>query len=70
MARLGSVPPKRVIRALEGAGFRHVRTKGSHHVYRRDEPRARVVVPVHSRDVPKGTALAILRDAGLSADDL
>jgi predicted RNA binding protein YcfA (HicA-like mRNA interferase family) len=33
-------------------------------------PKRRVVVPVHSGDIPKGTAHAILRDAGLSPDDL
>jgi predicted RNA binding protein YcfA (HicA-like mRNA interferase family) len=64
---LSDVPVRKVIRALESVGFWHVRTKGSHAVYRNQEGRA-VVVPQHG-DVKRGTLASILRQAGLTPDE-
>jgi predicted RNA binding protein YcfA (HicA-like mRNA interferase family) len=55
--------------ALERAGFVFQRQKGSHVILRRAEPRTRVVVPAHRRIRP-GTLRQILREAGLSVEDL
>jgi predicted RNA binding protein YcfA (HicA-like mRNA interferase family) len=61
---LADVPVRKVIRALESAGFSHVRTKGSHAVYR--DPQGRVaVIPQHGV-VKRGTLASILRQAGLT----
>lgn len=56
-------------RALERAGFRVKRQKGSHVVMVRNDPPARVVVPDH-RSIDTGTLAAILETAGLTADRL
>jgi predicted RNA binding protein YcfA (HicA-like mRNA interferase family) len=58
-----------LVKALERIGFREVPGgKGSH---RKLSNGARtVVVPTHRGAVPIGTLASILRQAGISADDL
>jgi predicted RNA binding protein YcfA (HicA-like mRNA interferase family) len=69
-ARVPSLRGRTGIAALERAGcyVRHV--KGSHHVLRHpSKPRARVVVPVHRRDLPAGTLRGMIKQAGLTIDE-
>jgi predicted RNA binding protein YcfA (HicA-like mRNA interferase family) len=61
---LADLPVRKVIRALESAGFSHVRTKGSHAVYRDQQGRV-AVIPQHGV-VKRGTLASILRQAGLT----
>jgi predicted RNA binding protein YcfA (HicA-like mRNA interferase family) len=61
---LADLPVRKVIRALESAGFSHVRTKGSHAVYRDQQGRV-AVIPQHGA-VKRGTLASILRQAGLT----
>ena len=58
---------RQVRRALERAGFRLRRQKGSHMVLRRDEPFAQVVVPAHP-SIDTGTLAAILDAAGMDPE--
>ena len=68
MARLPTDLSGRQVRAaLERAGFVFRRQTGSHMILRRDDPRARVVVPDH-KQVRQGTLRRIVADAGLSVD--
>jgi len=55
---------------LEKGGFVLDRIKGSHHVYYHPGMRRRVVVPLHKGDLPKGTLLEILKQAGISKKEL
>jgi predicted RNA binding protein YcfA (HicA-like mRNA interferase family) len=56
---------------LEQNGFVFRRSNGSHHIYFNQEKRKIVVVPVHgSKNLPKGTFFAILKQAGLDKTDL
>jgi predicted RNA binding protein YcfA (HicA-like mRNA interferase family) len=60
-----------LLRALRRAGFTVERIKGSHHYLRHAErPAVRVVVPAHRGDLPAGTVASIMRQAGLSQDEL
>ena len=67
--RLPAVTPKRAGRALDRVGWRLDRTKGSHHVFRHPERTNRVVVPMHARDLPKGTLNAIIEGSGLTREE-
>jgi len=67
MAELPVVTPREAIRALEHAGFERKRQKGSHLVLQRES--VRVTVPVHKKDMARGTLRAIIRDAGLTVDE-
>ena len=69
--RLPALSAADLLRALRRAGFTVERVKGSHHHLRHAErPTLRVVVPVHRGDLPAGTVAAIMRQAGLSQEDL
>ncbi len=70
-ARLPAVSARQMLRALERAGFSVVRSSGSHHyLIHRTDPSRRTVVPYHAaRDLPRGLVRAILRQAGLSAEE-
>jgi predicted RNA binding protein YcfA (HicA-like mRNA interferase family) len=65
MSKLPALTPRKVIRVLERKGFILDRTKGSHQIYYHPETKRRVVLPVHKRDLPKGTLLEILKQAGI-----
>jgi predicted RNA binding protein YcfA (HicA-like mRNA interferase family) len=56
---------------LERGGFVLTHIRGSHHYLRRPGQGGLVVVPVHGgRDLPTGTLGSILRQAGMTADEL
>jgi len=62
---LSDLSVRKVIRALESAGFDHIRTKGSHAVYR--HPNGRVVVVPQHGTIKRGTLASIIRQAGFTA---
>ncbi len=57
--------PKKLIKLLERSGFVFVRQSGSHAIFKSEEKNKKVVVPIHNKDIPKGTLHAILKDAGI-----
>jgi predicted RNA binding protein YcfA (HicA-like mRNA interferase family) len=67
--RLPSVTPRKAIRALERCGWELDRAKGSHHVFRHPDHPHRVVVPMHARDLAKGTLNQIVDASGVSRDE-
>ena len=70
MPKLPSLTPQKIINALEKKGFVVDRIKGSHHIYYHPETKRRVVVPLHTKDLPRGTLLEILKQAGISKEEL
>jgi predicted RNA binding protein YcfA (HicA-like mRNA interferase family) len=63
--------PKNLIQLLEAKGFELKRVTGSHHIYFHKELKRPVVVPVHgNKDIPKGTFMSILKQAGISKEDI
>ena len=59
------ITPKKLERILKKEGFVCTRQSGSHAIFISHEKSRRVVLPMHSKDIPKGTLNAILKDAGL-----
>lgn len=57
--------PKQMIKLLESNGFRQTHSNGSHFFFRNDETHRTTTVPVHAKDLKKGTENKILKDAGL-----
>ncbi len=55
---------------LKKRGFILDRVKGSHHIYLHPETKQRAIVPVHKGDLPQGTLLSILRQAGIDRETL
>jgi len=62
--------PDEIIKVLVKKGFKLVRVKGSHHIYRNFETRRMTIVPYHKKDLPKGTFMEILKQAGIKKDEL
>lgn len=70
MTKAPSLTPDELIRLLSKHGFELVRTKGSHQIFKNRSTGKMTVVPTHKRDLPKGTMLAILKQAGIDKDEL
>jgi predicted RNA binding protein YcfA (HicA-like mRNA interferase family) len=70
MPKLPALKPRQVIRFLEQNGFMLDHTSGSHFIYYHPVSRRRAVVPSHNRDLPKGTLMSLLREAGFTREEL
>jgi len=70
MTKLPALKPRQVIRFLEQNGFVLDHTSGSHFIFYHPTSRRRAVVPNHNRDMPKGTLLSLLREAGFTRGDM
>lgn len=72
MPKLHSLAGAEIVKILERKGYRVVRTRGSHvRLYPPESlPQAKkVTVPLH-KELKLGTLAAIMRDAGLTPEDL
>jgi predicted RNA binding protein YcfA (HicA-like mRNA interferase family) len=70
MPKLPAMTPQKLIKVLEQRGFMLDRVKGSHHIYYNPLTKRRAIVPLHVGDLPKGTLQEILKQAGISKDEL
>ena len=55
---------RKLIKMLEKDGWEHVASKGDHFQFKHPTKLGRVTVPHPNKDIPKGTALSIYRQAG------
>ena len=58
-----------LIKTLEGAGWRKVRTSGDHRVFKNNEGRITVVSGKLGDDVRPGTFRAVLRQTGIKESE-
>lgn len=70
MTKLPAVKPRQVIRFLEQNDFVLDHTSGSHFIFYHPSSHRRAVVPSHNRDLPKGTLMSLLREAGFTREEL
>jgi predicted RNA binding protein YcfA (HicA-like mRNA interferase family) len=56
---------RKLIKLLHEHGFHFIRQNGSHALFKNFDNKIKVIVPIHSKDIPMGTAKAILRDANI-----
>ena len=72
MPRLPRVTARQLLRALKRGGWYEHHQTGSHLVLRHaDKPNARVVVPMHAREIILvKTLVSILEQAEMTADEL
>lgn len=70
MPKLPAITPKKLVFFLKKQGFFIDRQSGSHMILIHSDKQRRVVVPIHTKDVPKGTLLSILKMAGFEKGDL
>lgn len=70
MSKLPAITPKKLIKILEKIGFVLDHKTGSHFIFYDAKNKKCVVVPYHSKDLPKGTMASILKQAGINKDEL
>lgn len=71
MPKLPAVSGRKVVAALKRAGFVFQRQSGSHVILKHPDTGRTVSVPSHSSDgLPPGTLRGVLRQAGMSVEEL
>lgn len=70
MSDFPSITSKQIISLFEKKGYILDRIKGSHHVFFHPDTKRRTIVPFHRKDLPKGTLLEILKQAGITKEEL
>ena len=70
MPKLPSVTARKIIELIKQHGFELDHVTGSHYVFYHPETKKRVTVPYHSKDLAKGTLHSILKQAGISKEEL
>ena len=69
MPKLPVVTPQKLLKVLLLLGFVRIGGSGSHKVMKHENGK-RTTVPMHGKDIPKGTLLAILRDLEITKEEL
>lgn len=69
MPKLPSLTPTEILKILLKNGFFIDRIKGSHHILINQVTNTRVVIPMHKKDLPKGTLYEIIKQSGLKIED-
>ena len=70
MPKLPRLTPRKVIQILKRHGFLVDHTTGSHFVLYHPLTKRRVIVAYHAKDITLGTLTSILKQAGISPDEL
>ncbi len=70
MPKLPVLTYRNLLKVLEKKGFQLDHTTGSHFIFYNKINKARVTVPSHKRELPKGTLMSILREIGISKKEL
>ena len=63
MPKLPSLKPREVVKRLKKLGFIEHHQAGSHLTLKHPQTGRRAVVPLHLKDIKKGTVHALLREA-------
>lgn len=63
------IKPKKAIQKFKKLGFMKDRQSGSHIILYHPIMKKRAVIPLHVKDLPRGTLRAILNQTGISVED-
>lgn len=69
MPKLPAIRPRELVVKLKKLGFIEHHQVGSHLTLKQPTTGHRAVVPMHLKDVKKGTLSALLREAHIDRDD-
>jgi len=69
MVKIPVFKPKDVIKKFKRLGFVKDRQTGSHVILYHSKTRKRAVVPLHIKDLPKGTLKTILNQTGINIEE-
>lgn len=66
MPKLPIIKPRELIKIFIKQGYKIDRQKGSHVILYHTNTHRRLTIPLHVRDIPNGTLLAIIKQSGLT----
>lgn len=69
MPKIPSIKPRELIKKFEKLGYVIDRQKGSHIILYHPAKGKRLVIPMHVKDLPKGTLLSIVKQSGLTREE-
>jgi len=69
MPKFPSLKPREVVKKFKKLGFVEHHQVGSHLTMKHPKTKQRAVIPLHLKDIKKGTLLAILRETGVEKED-
>ncbi len=69
MPNIPSFKPRELIKKFKKAGYIIDRQKGSHVILYKPTEGKRLTIPMHIREMPKGTLLSIVKQAGLTKEE-
>ena len=69
MSKFPSFKPKEVIKKFKKLGYIIDRQSGSHVILYHPTLKKRSTIPLHVKDLPKGTLFSILKEAGISKEE-
>lgn len=69
MPKLPAVTSKKLLKILKSLGFNIDHATGSHFILYHSKTKRRAVVPCHTKDLPKGTIVSILKEAGITREE-
>jgi predicted RNA binding protein YcfA (HicA-like mRNA interferase family) len=70
MLKLPVLSPQKLARVLEKKGFVLDRVRGSHHAYCHPDLDITVTIPFHKKEVGKGLLVEIMKQAGITREEL
>lgn len=70
MPKLPTLKPKQLLKKLKQLGFEKDHQTGSHLILYNPVTKRRATVAVHLVDIPKGTLLSLLKEAGITKEEL
>ena len=70
MPKLPTLTPKQLIKKLSKIGFVKDHTTGSHIIMYHAQTKRRAVVPYHLKDIKKGTLNSLLKEAGITREEI
>jgi predicted RNA binding protein YcfA (HicA-like mRNA interferase family) len=70
MGTLGGFSYRKIVKRLKKFGFQFYRqASGSHEIWFSEHTNKYITIPNHTGDMPEGTLRAILKQAGISAQE-
>lgn len=70
MPKLPNFTSKKLLKKLKNLGFVEDHQTGSHLVMFNPINQKRAVIAMHLNDVPKGTLISLLKEAGISREEI
>lgn len=69
MPKLPSLKPREVVKKLKKLGFIEHHQVGSHLTMKNPQNDKRAIIPMHLKDIKKGTLAAILRESDIDREE-